>query len=399
VKSTRNSRLATSPQLIKSPIIRVSSTVSSPAQKATISRNGVLSLNGAFSIPLGLNLSNSNVADRHEPGSATALPEFIADAENTLLSVITDRSEILQRQFSPVVLVGPTGVGKSFLAQGLVDRWSEEYAPTEVVTCTGADFARSLAEAIDTDAIDDFRNRFREAKVLFLDDITELARKETAQYELAQTLDHLQANEGLAIITSRTPPARLSRFLPRLVSRLSRGLVVPMKHPGPAARRELVMRLADFQGIQLSEDSITLLVSDGPPSVTALSGLVRQIKSLPDSANSVDPLVIHPLLANRDVNASANMSSLTKLVARRFRLKVADLKSSSRRQKIVQARGAAMFLARKHTGLSLQRIGEYFGKRDHTTVLHACRQTEDRLNSEPDLRDAVNEITNQLSGT
>lgn len=398
MKSTRNSRLATSSQLTKGPIIRDSSTVSSLALKAAISRNGVLSLNGVFSIPLGLNLSNSDVADRHELGSAAALPEFIADDENTLLSVITDRSEILQSQFSPVVLVGPSGVGKSFLAQGLVDRWSKEYAPIEVVSCTGADFARSLAEAFDTDAIDEFRNRFRGARVFFLDDVTELARKEAAQSELAQTLDHLQTNDSLAIITSRTPPARLSRFLPRLVSRLSRGLVVPMKSPGPAARRELVMRLADFQGIQLTEDSITLLVTDGPLSVTALGGLVRQIQSLHGGADSVGPQVIQPLLSDRDVTTNANMSSLTKLVARRFRLKVADLKSSSRRQKIVHARGAAMFLARKHTGLSLQRIGEYFGKRDHTTVLHACRQTEERLTSEPDLKDAVNEISNQLSG-
>lgn len=354
-------------------------------------------LNGTFSIPLGLMSSNSDVADRRQPLAAATLPEFIADAENNLLSAVTEPAEILQRQFSPLVLVGPSGLGKSFLVQGLVARWSQGNAEAEIVTCTGADFARSLAEAIDTDAIDDFRSRFRQADILFLDDITELARKEAAQSELARTLDHLHAEDCLAIITSRITPSRLNRFLPQLVSRLLQGLVLPLKPPGPAARSELVLKLAERHGVRLPEASITLLISSGPSSVTALNGLLLQIKSLHTGPDPVCPKDIESLLESCNINALGNISSLAKLVARRFRLKVADLKSSSRRQRIVLARGTAMYLARKHTGLSLQRIGEYFGKRDHTTVLHACRQTEERLTTEPELREALNDIANQLN--
>lgn len=355
-------------------------------------------MNEAFSIPLGLTFGNSQTAGQQQIGVAAFLPEFIADPENALLAAVVNPSEILTHQFSPLVFTGPAGVGKTFLTLGLVSRWSLENPDTEVVTCTGADFARGLSEAIDTDSIDDFRTRFRKSDILVLDDITELFQKEAAQAELARTIDHLHAEERMVIVTSRVPPRRLNRFSPHLISRLSQGLVLPLKPPGPAARREIVMRLAECHATQLSDDAATLLVRRGPASVVALNGLFLKIRTAQNGKSKpLDSNFIRSLLDESFAKSTPSISLVTKLVAKRFHLKVADLRSSSRRQQIVRARGAAMFLARTHTGLSLERVGEYFGKRDHTTVLHACRQTEERLTSEPELRDALADITNQLN--
>jgi len=355
-------------------------------------------LNKAFSIPLGFTFDDSGTADRNNLGVAACLPEYVADPENTLLAAVTDPSKILRRQFSPLVLSGPSGVGKSFLAHGLKTRWSHENPQEKTLACTGADFARSLAKAIDTDAIGDFRTRFRSADILVLDNITELARKDAAQCEFARTIDHIHAKERIVIVTSRVPPSRLNRFSPQLISRLSQGLLLPLRPPGTSARREIVTRLAGRHGIQLSDDATTLLVSGGPVSVVSLNSFFLRIKaSEPRTSQPLDHKFVRSLLAESSSDTSPNINAVTKIVAKRFRLKVADLRSSSRRQQIVRARGTAMFLARKHTGLSLERVGEYFGKRDHTTVLHACRQTEERLASDPELRNAVNDITNQLN--
>lgn len=355
-------------------------------------------VNGVFSIPLGFTFGDSDVGDRQPATAVTALSEYIADDGNPLSAVNTELSELLQRRFSPLVLTGASGVGKSFLAQGLVARWSQEDPEREIVVCTGADFARALANAIDTDATEDFRRRFRTADILLVDDLTELARKEAAQIELARTLDHLHQQDRFAVVTSRVTPTRLSRFAPQLVSRLTQGLVLPLSPPGPAARREIVSRLADRFDVPLSDDSLTLLATSGPPSVSGLSGLVQRIKS--HSHEHSQPLstqFVHSCLDEQTEQEGPAISSIAKLVARRFRLKVADLKSPSRRQAIVRARGAAMYLSREYTELSLERIGKFFGKRDHTTVLHACRQAEDRLSSDPVFKEALIEITSQLS--
>lgn len=356
-------------------------------------------VNGTFSIPLGNPDSDAGSAGCRSAGASVTQAEFIADAENTLLTTILQPQEIIANGFIPLVFTGPTGVGKSFLATGLVARWSQQDRMAVVASCTGADFCRLFREAIETDAIEEYRSRFRAVNFLVLDDLTELSGKDAAQIELASTIDDLLLHKQIVVVTSRTPPARLNRFVPQLASRLAQGLELPLKLPGPAARHELIRRLASRHSIQLSDESIALLVESGPHSASGLQGALLQMAS--ESAHDstrLDPGTVIDYLTDRQQQSQFTVNSLAKLVARRFRLRVADLKSSSRRQTIVLARGVAMYLARQHTRLSLERIGEYFGKRDHTTVLHACRQIRLRLEREPELKEAVDDIKNQLKG-
>lgn len=352
---------------------------------------------GAFTIPLEHLGSESGGSRRRSGSSLGVRTEFVADSENALLTSIQLRSQLTDGDFCPLVLCGPTGVGKSFLAHGLVGRWANEDPLAEVVTCTGADFARLFREAVDTDAVDEFRRRFREADILLLDDVHELAGKDAAQVELASAIDELRAGGRVILITSPHLPTRLNQFLPQLISRLMCGLIVPLKMPGAAARRELILRVAQQHELSLDAKSLELLVRSGPQCPTGINGLLLKIRSDVNGDIQLDEQAVRRQLEDQQGRTSPTISTLTKMVARRFKLRVADLKSSSRRQAIVRARGAAMYLARRYTDLSLERLGEYFGKRDHTTVLHACRQVEQRVLSEPELKEILDDIENQLA--
>ncbi len=357
-------------------------------------------VDGVIDIPLpGRPLARSSslsggTSSRADSGEKAALGEFLAGPENRLVEVaVAGVLDADSADFDPIVFHGPPGTGKSHLTQGLLAAWKARHPRRRAVGTTGVDFARELAHAIEAQAMDEFRHRYRKARLLVLEDLGDLAKRPAAQEELIHTLDALLAASHRVIITARAPIREMGGLLPALQSRLISGLSVPLSRPGPAARRIIIERLAELHRIELPDTAARLLAEGLDGTVRELAGALMQL-DVPARMRrgAIDADSVRAFLARRNGRHRPELAEIGVATARCFSLKLSELRGASRRRTLVVARGVAMLLARRLTALSLEQIGQYFGKRDHTTVMHACRKTETLLKTDPAVRQAVEKL-------
>jgi chromosomal replication initiator protein len=359
-------------------------------------------VSGVFSIPLELTRSGVLETGR-TTGSRWMLREFISGDENALVQVATQSVLDGQPDYKPILIYGPPGTGKSLLAHGLAGRWRKANPRTRVMFTTGSDFARHYADAVDTNAVSDFRQRLRSVALLVIDGIHQLANKPAAQLELIGTLDKIAERKAQLLATATHLPAEINDLLPGLASRLSAGLTVPLHVPGAAARQEIVRRLAAAREVDLP-DGVVQLLAEGCPgtphflnTVPQLDQALQQLTVTAQLASSIiDENLVRQFLLDESPAQRTTLRSIAQHVARHFRIKSTDLRGATRRQHIVRARGIAMHLARALTGKSLQQVGKYFGDRDHSTVLHACRKTEALLKADSSMRETVQALAEQI---
>ena len=218
---------------------------------------------GIIAIPLaGQPLAGEAGFDDVRP-LRTAMVPYLAGPENRLLPpAVRGVLEARAATHNSLVFYGPTGTGKSHLARGLAAVWRERF-PNQTVAYTNAtDFARELADAIETQAVVDLRGRYRGVSLLVFEDVGRLAEKAAAQVELIHTLDAVLQEGGQVVVTASAPPAELKDLMPGLQSRLVGGLVLPLLPPGPGARLAILRQLAALREIALS-DSAAQLLADG----------------------------------------------------------------------------------------------------------------------------------------
>ncbi len=209
------------------------------------------------------------------------------------------------------------------------------------------------------------------------------------QQQLTHHIDEVTSQGGLVVVTSRGSPGESRDLLPMLRSRLVGGLVVPIAMPGLAARRALLGDWASLLGVSLAEDAANVL-ADLELSPPQLRGAVITLAcTAKEQVRTIDVAAARRYVATHATVGEVALRTVAAKTARYFSLTLADLKSSSRHRHVVEARAVAMYLARRLTGLSLERIGAYFGDRDHTTVLHNCRRTEELQMADPLTRQAV----------
>jgi chromosomal replication initiator protein len=368
-------------------------------------------IDDVFAIPLVADLpsvelefeprSGTNGSRRATPSgtSDTANPgrwEFVAGPENRLLGVaMAALLEEREPRYNPLVIHGPSGSGKSHLASGLAAKRPSagERESRSVVYVTGADFARLLGEAIDGRATSAFRERYRNASLLVLDDLTALATKRVAQQELVHSLDAVIDGGGQVVITSRTAPDRITTLLSALQSRLSTGLTVSLALPSASARLALIERFAAVRRIALPPAAARMLAEGLDVSAAELSGALTELDwQAGRDGTSIDAPRVRRFLADRQFRLRPSLRTITATTAKYYSLRISDLTGPSRRRGIAQARAAAMYLARELTGKSLTELGTYFGWRDHTTVLHSVRLIQARLRSDSVTRRAISDI-------
>jgi chromosomal replication initiator protein len=368
---------------------------------ASENEDGADMVDGVIDIPL-VGRSLDLAADE---GGAIPPCHFLAGPENRLVEVAV-RSVVEQEPngYNPLVFYGPSGTGKSHLVQGLVAAWKARDRRQRVVLTTAVDFARELADAIESQGVDEFREKHRGADLLVVEDLGMLATRKSgklnAQEELLQTLDVLVAEGRWAIVTAPVAPAALPGILPMLQSRLTAGLMIPLSPPGVEARLAILEQTAAARNIALPEPVARVLAEGLTGTARELAGLLLQLAMSVDmQTERLDAETARRFIASRGGAKQPTLREIALATARHFSIRLNDLRSPVRRRSLVVARGVAIYLARRLTNESLQQIGGYFGGRDHSTVMHSCRKTEELMATDRAVHEAVEQVQQRLGKT
>jgi chromosomal replication initiator protein len=337
------------------------------------------------------------------PGNSIGEPaDFVIGPENRLLrhSVEWLRAQS-QPLYSPLVLCGMSGTGKSHLARAIADSH-----PNAVYT-HGAEFACEFAAALDRDEVVQFRARYRQADLVVLDDLLQLTGRRAALQEFALLLDALEVSQTPVVIMSSKPPQEAAELPAALRSRLSGGLIVTISPPGVAARQELLQRTATARRMTLSITAAQLLAEELNVTAGELRGAITELSVPADGQKSdavdataptaIDVQEVRQYLVNRRDKYRPTLTQVSTLVAKYYGLKPSALSSPSRRRQTVLARSVAIYLGRTLCGASLKSIGQHFGGRDHSTVLHNYHQVNNRLNDD-ELKTTIQTLRQMLLG-
>jgi len=316
-------------------------------------------------------------------------------------------AEMPAQAYNPLFIFGPPGVGKTHLLSSIAGLLLS-HSPGLTVRCTtGEAFTNEFLNALGGGDTGGFKARFRHVDVLLLDDVQFLERKTRTEEEFFHTFNALHDGGRQIVLTSDRPPHDLQALEDRLRERFAAGLVADIEPPDILTRRAILRKRAQHDHIQLHDDLALEVVAERvTANVRALEGALIRIVAFssltgrPLTAELAHEVLdrLYPLPATAGRRGSRSVGDIQASVSEHFGLSGNELLSSSRTPRIAWPRQVAMYLARELTGESLPAIGRHFGGRDHTTVLHACRRTAERIAEDVSAREAVEKLQQELAG-
>jgi chromosomal replication initiator protein len=287
-------------------------------------------------------------------------------------------------RYSPLVLAGPVGSGKTHLLRALASELRRGPLRHRVVELTAEQFMSQFLEALDRRQSPSFRQKFRTVDALLIDDVQFLAGKRATLGELLSTIDDIQQRGGQVVLACEGGPAQLQQFSPELASRSAAGLAVTLDLPDYELRLAIVEGIARRCELELGRGVAQLLAQRAVGSARLLSGALNRLAAVSMAeGRAIDRELAEQTLEAfcREHTPQFRLADIERAVCRVFGVEAASLKSSRKTHHVAQPRMLAMWLARKHTRAALSEIGEFFGRRSHSTVVSAQRKF-DRLVSD-----------------
>ncbi len=302
--------------------------------------------------------------------------------------------------YNPLFLYGGSGLGKTHLMHAIGHYVREKHQSMRIIYISSEKFINEFIDATQNNTTSKFRNKYRNADILMIDDIQFLENKERTQVEFFHTFNELYNAKKQLIISSDRPPREIRELEERLRSRFEWGLLTDIQPPGLETRVAILRKKCEMENYNIPEEITFFIAENISSNIRELEGALTRINAYA-SINEV-PLTIDSIRSVlKDILPQNSFRPITidlimKIVADYYNMTVSALISNKRTKSIVLPRQIAMFLARELTDHSLPKIGAEFGGRDHTTVLHSCEKINNSLKKDLKLAGVINELKNKI---
>ena len=306
------------------------------------------------------------------------------------------------KSYNPLFLYGGVGLGKTHLMQAIGHHILETDSTQKVVYVSSEKFTNELVNSIKDDKNEEFRNKYRNVDVLLIDDVQFIAGKERTQEEFFHTFNTLHEANKQIIISSDRPPKDIPTLEERLRSRFEMGLITDIQPPDFETRIAILRKKAQMDNTEVPDEVTDYIAKNVKSNIRELEGALTRVMAYSSLTKKKVSLEV-ATEALKDIIVSYNTSEINVVrikekVAEVFDIRMEDFNSKKRTRAIAYPRQVAMYLSRDLTDLSLPKIGEEFGGRDHTTVIHACDKISKDLKENIDLKLKVEKIINDLKG-
>jgi chromosomal replication initiator protein len=305
------------------------------------------------------------------------------------------------KAYNPLFIYGGVGLGKTHLMHAIGHYILQNNPNSKVVYVSSEKFTNELINSIKDDKNVEFRNKYRNVDVLLIDDVQFIAGKERTQEEFFHTFNALHDANKQIILSSDRPPKEIPTLEDRLRSRFEWGLTADIQPPDFETRIAILKKKADVENLTIPNEVMVYIASKIKSNIRELEGALIRIvaySSLTNRAISVDLAseALKDIISNKQTK-HITIELIQDVVANYFNLRIEDFKSQRRTRNVAYPRQIAMYLCRKLTDMSLPKIGEEFGGRDHTTVIHAYEKISGNLKTDEVLQNTINDISKKIT--
>lgn len=304
------------------------------------------------------------------------------------------------KAYNPLFIYGGVGLGKTHLMHAIGHYILEHNPSSKVMYVSSEKFTNELINSIRDDKNVEFRNKYRNIDVLLIDDIQFIAGKERTQEEFFHTFNALYEANKQIIISSDRPPKEIPTLEERLRSRFEWGLITDIQPPDFETRIAILRKKAMMEKLTVPDEVINFIATKIETNIRELEGALIRIVAFSSLTNKPIDLalaehVLKDILPNSKPK-SVSVMDILQVVGNYFSVKIEDFKSKKRTKEIAYARQVAMYLCRELTDFSLPKIGEEFGGRDHTTVIHACEKISRDIQKDPQFASLIENLKKKI---
>lgn len=345
--------------------------------------------------------SVENIVYRSGINPKYTFDSFVEGKSNQLANAAAKQvAENPGKAYNPLFIYGSTGLGKTHLLHSVGNQILQSKKNAKVIYMHSERFVQDMVKALQNNAIEDFKSYYRSVDALLIDDIQFFANKERTQEEFFHTFNTLLEGNQQIILTSDRYPKEIDGVEDRLKSRFGWGLTIAIEPPELETRVAILMKKADENNIRLPEEAAFFIAKRLRSNVRELEGALNRVianANFTGKSISIDFVkdALKDLLALQE--KLVTIENIQKTVAEYYKIKVADLLSKRRSRSVARPRQIAMALAKELTNKSLPEIGDGFGGRDHTTVLHACRKIAELREESNDIKEDYSNLIRTLS--
>jgi chromosomal replication initiator protein len=303
------------------------------------------------------------------------------------------------KNYNPLFIYGGVGLGKTHLMQAICHFVKKHNPQVRIVYLTSERFTNELINAIQSHSMESFRKQYRNADILLLDDIHFIAGKEATQEEFFHTFNSLHDAHKQIIISSDRPPREINKLEERLISRFSWGLITDIQPPDLETRLAILKKKIEQEKIKIPDDVLSFLAESIKNNIRELEGALKRVSAYSAlEGREINLTLARDILKDmvRESTQTINIDTIQKKVAGFYNLNITDLKTKRRNKNVVLARQIAMYAARELTNLSLPEIGQSFGGKDHTTVLHACNKIKENIDKDIKFKELIGRVVFEI---